>query len=98
MTNDNQPKSVDTHMPKRRDGLIERELPTELILYDPETDRAFLLNRTSAAIWDLCDGQNAAQQISEQLASHFGATTEKVEEDVRTTIERFRRDRLLVHG
>ena len=98
MTNDKQPKSVDTQMPKRRDGLIERELPAELILYDPVTDRAFLLNRTSAAIWDLCDGKNATQQISEQLASHFGATVEKVVEDVRTTIERFRRDRLLVPG
>ena len=85
-------------MPKRREGLIERELTKELILYDPETDRAFLLNHTSAAIWDLCDGQNAVQQISEQLTTCFTAPVEKVWEDVRATIERFHRDRLLVSG
>lgn len=29
-------------------SLIERKLPAALIPYDPETDRAFLLNRTSS--------------------------------------------------
>lgn len=85
-------------MPKRRDGLIERELPEELILYDPETDRAFLLNRTSAAVWDLCDGHNAAQQIGDELTRCFGGPAENVVGDVTTTIERLRRDRLLVPG
>ena len=77
---------------------MERELPQEMILYDPETDRAFLLNHTSAAIWDLCDGQNALRQIAEQIATCFSAPAEKVVEDVRATIERFHRDRLLVPG
>ena len=95
MIGDTQPKSVDRQTPKRREGLIERELQEELMLYDPETDRAFLLNRTSAAIWDLCDGQNTAQEISEQLTTCFSAPAEKVAEDVRATIERFHRDRLL---
>ena len=98
MTSDTQQKSADIQMPKRREGLIERELPEELILYDPETDRAFLLNRTSAAIWDLCDGQNALRQIVEQIASCFSAPAEKVVEDVRATIERFHSDGLLVPG
>ena len=90
--------SLNVQMPKRREGLIERELPEELILYDPETARAFLLNRTSAAIWDLCDGQIALRQIAEQIASCFSAPTEKVIEDVRATMECFHRDRLLVPG
>lgn len=98
VTNETQEKHVDTQLPRRRSGLVERELPAELILYDPETDRAFLLNRTSAAIWDLCDGQNAIQQIGEELTSHFGATAKKVVEDVEATIERFRHDKLLVPG
>ena len=98
VTSDTQQKSVDVQMPKRREGLIERELPEELILYDPETDCAFLLNRTSAAIWDLCDGQSALRQIAEQIAPRFSAPPEKVVEDVRATIERFHRDRLLVPG
>ncbi len=98
VTSDTHQKSVDVEMPKRREGLIERELPRELILYDPETDRAFLLNRTSAAIWDLCDGQSALRQIVEQIAPCFAAPQEKVAEDVKATIELFHRDRLLVPG
>lgn len=88
----------DGRVPERRKGLIERKLPDELILYDPETDHAFLLNHVSGAIWELCDGQNTAQEISEQLASCFNVSLEILAEDVKTTLERFRRDRLLVAG
>ena len=95
VTTGSQQNVMDVQMPKRRDGLIERELPEELILYDPEIDRAFLLNHTSTAIWDLCDGQSALRQIAEQIALCFSAPAEKVVEDVRATIERFHRDRLL---
>ncbi len=85
-------------MPKRRAGVIERELLTELVLYDPETDSAFLLNHVSAAIWRLCDGQDALRQVAEQIATCFGIPLETAVEDLTATIERFHRDRLLVPG
>lgn len=96
VTSETQQKTADMQMPKRREGLIERELPEELILYDPETDRAFLLNRTSAAIWDLCDGQHSAEQIAREIAEHLSAPLTKVVEDVQQTIARLQRNRALV--
>ena len=95
MTSDTQQKSVDVQMPKRREGLIERELPEELVLYDPATDWAFLLNRMSAAIWDLCDGQHSTTQIAEQIAMHCGVPVGRVLEDAASTIARFEDKHLL---
>ena len=96
MTNDTQPKSADMQMPRRRSDLIERELPAELILYDPENDRAFLLNRTSAAIWDLCDGQHSADRIAGQIALHCDVAVKTVLQDVNESIARFIDQALLV--
>ena len=90
--------SLNAPMPKRRAGLIERELPQELILYDPQADRAFLLNYTSAAIWDLCDGHNSTQEIAAQIARHYDASERRVLEDVERTVTRFARDKLLEAG
>ena len=95
MRTGSQGKSVDVQMPKRREGLVERELPDELILYDPETDRAFLLNHTSAAVWDLCNGQSPKEEIAEALVRHLGAPAETAGEHVRGTIDRFGRNGLL---
>lgn len=85
----------DGRVPERRDGLIERELPDALILYDPHADRVFLLNCVSAAIWDLCDGECSQEQIAEEIAQQFAAPPDEVLEDVERTITRFRQDGLL---
>ena len=95
MTCESQQNVGDVRIPKRRDELIERELPEELILYTPETDRAFLLNHTAAATWDLCDGQHTTSQIAEQISVHSGAPMQSVLEDVASTIRRFDSDHLL---
>ena len=82
-------QAVATGAPLRRARLIERELPEELILYDPDTDRIFLLNRVSAAIWDLCDGRMSPSQMARDLARSFDAPVSAILEDVRETIARF---------
>ena len=95
VTTGNQQNLTDVQVPKRRDGIVERELPDELILYDPKTDCAFLLNHLSAAIWDLCDGQHTPGGITAKLAGFFAAPQAKVLADVRETIARFRVDGLI---
>lgn len=63
----------------RRDGLVVRELPDEVLVYDPESHRAHCLNSTAAAIWRYCDGETTAEEIAFRLAREIG---EAVEEDV----------------
>ena len=84
-----------TEVPLRRARLIERALPEELILYDPDADRLFHLNRVSAAIWDLCDGRTSPDQMAEELAHSFDAPVSAILEDVRNTIARFDSDGML---
>jgi hypothetical protein len=76
---------LDRH-PLRRPGLVERELPGELVLYDPESDRAWLLNRTAAAVWDLADGATPVIAIAIELADALGVPAEQARQDVAATV------------
>ena len=82
-------------MHRRREGLYERELPGELILYDPECDRAFLLNQTAAAVWDLCDGATSVEQMAREISASFSISQERALEDARTTVANLEREGLL---
>jgi len=82
-------------MHRRREGLYERELPGELILYDPECDRAFLLNRSAAVVWDLCDGVTSVEQIAREISASFGIPPERALEDAQTTVVNLEREGLL---
>ena len=91
----NDTKLHNKQIPRRRDDLIERELPEELILYDPENDRAFLLNRVAALIWDLCDGNNSVEMIADQIATMFTNPVKQIHDDVRSFIGKYLREGLL---
>ncbi len=87
-----------TDMPTytRREGIRERQLAQELILYDPGTDRVFLLNSTSVAIWALCAGVLSPEHIAGRLAERFRAPHKRVLEDVKRTITWLANEGLLV--
>jgi hypothetical protein len=69
----------DGHPKARRDGLVLRELPDELLIYDTETHEAHCLNETAARVWKPCDGRTSVSEI----AGRIGATVdERVDEDV----------------
>jgi hypothetical protein len=63
----------------RQDGLVLRELPEELLVYDLERHMAHCLNSTAAAVWRQCDGKTTPREISARLT---GELSEPVEEDV----------------
>jgi coenzyme PQQ synthesis protein D (PqqD) len=63
----------------RTEGLIVRELETEVLVYDLECHKAHCLNKTAAAVWRHCDGETPAAEIGFRLAKEFG---EPVAEDV----------------
>jgi len=63
----------------RRDGLVVRELPDEIVVYDTERHEAHCLNETAAAVWRHCDGETSPTEISFRLAREFATP---VEEDV----------------
>jgi hypothetical protein len=48
----------------RRDGLLIRELPGELLVYDLEHHRAHCLNRTAATVFRHADGTRTAADLA----------------------------------
>ena len=63
----------------RTEGLVIRELPGEVLVYDLERHKAHCLNETAAAVWRNCDGDTAPTEIGFRLAKEFGTP---VDDDV----------------
>jgi hypothetical protein len=63
----------------RKDGIVVRELPDEVLVYDLERHKAHCLNQTAAAVWRLCDGETTPKEMSFRLAREFSTP---VDEDV----------------
>lgn len=57
----------------RKDDLVIQELKDEVLIFDTRTNKAHCLNRTAAAVWMFCDGQNTVSDISKFLEKENGA-------------------------
>jgi len=56
------------HPPKKREqGLVIKELPEEVLVYDLDRDKAHCLNNTAALVWKNCDGKTTANAIARLL-------------------------------
>ena len=58
-----------THrLPYARDhGLVCRDLPDGLMVYDEERNRAHSLNRMATFVWRHCDGQTSIAELTRRL-------------------------------
>lgn len=83
-----------TPRPKARaTGLVVRELPEEVLVYDLERHRAVCLNRTAAFVWKRCDGRTSVRALGRMLAEELRVSMR--EELVWLALEQLGRDRLL---
>lgn len=77
----------------RRDGIIVRELDSEILIYDTESNKAHCLNDTAALVWKQCDGQSTAAEISHRLSLQLDTIVD--ERVVWFALKQFSRDNLL---
>jgi pyrroloquinoline quinone biosynthesis protein D len=59
------------YVPQKRASVVQRDLGTEAMLYDPDEDRVVRLNPTARRIWELCNGRNSVDTIAAQLRDEF---------------------------
>ncbi|MBX7172055.1 MAG: PqqD family protein [Pyrinomonadaceae bacterium] len=52
----------------RQENIVVQETKDETLIYDLGTNKAFLLNETSAFVWSQCNGQKDIKQIAAALA------------------------------
>ena len=77
----------------RKERLVMRELPEELLVYDLDRHKASCLNRMALATWRRCDGQATVPEIAEALRGELGLTVD--EPAVWLALERLSRAHLL---
>jgi hypothetical protein len=58
----------------RKASVVIQEHGKELLIYDLNANKAFCLNETSAAIWQICDGRNSVSAIAEEISRQFNLT------------------------
>ena len=51
----------------RKDDLVVKEMPDEVLIYDLQTDKAHCLNRTAALVWNYSDGRTSVATMAGRL-------------------------------
>jgi Coenzyme PQQ synthesis protein D (PqqD) len=60
-------------LPRARvEGLVVKELPDEVLVYDLDTHKAHCLNHTAALIWKHFDGKATIAEVASRAASEGG--------------------------
>jgi hypothetical protein len=62
---------------RRRDGLVVKELPEEVLVYDLERHRAHCLNPAAAAVFRSCNGERTVSEIARILRRETGAPADE---------------------
>lgn len=73
--------------PRRIAGLVECELPDELLLHRPGGSQVLSLNATARAVWERCDGRRSVETIACDLARHFPEPPDEILAAVRHVIQ-----------
>jgi hypothetical protein len=85
--------------PRRLSRLTHSDVEStgESVVYDPETDKATVLNPVAAAIWLLCDGTRDSAAIRDEVAGHVGEgeNRRQIAEDVDRALLDFVREGLI---
>ena len=59
-------------LPKaRKDDLVTRKIPGELLVYDLKRHKALCLNDTAAKIWRQCNGQRTVADLTAELENEL---------------------------
>jgi hypothetical protein len=85
---------IKDHLPKKRkEGIIVKELPDEVLVYDLDRDKVHCLNHSAAEVWERCDGRTTAAEIARAVEKKTGVKVGQ--EFVWLAIEALSRDHLL---
>lgn len=63
----------------RKENLVVKELPNEMLIYDLANNKAFCLNETARAILDQCDGKTSVTEAAARVGKKFKT---KISEDL----------------
>jgi len=74
------------------------EMQEEALLYKLGEHKAIYLNASAAAIWRLCDGNRAANDIIDLLREKYPTSDASLQEDVAEAVDFLVREGALIEG
>lgn len=74
--------------PRKRSGLLEKEIDDDLLVLDQQQGKIHQLNATARFVWDCCDGSTAVEVIVRKMAEAGGVADADVEHHVDVAIRR----------
>jgi len=83
-------------MRRRRDDLVVREVGTDVLVLDLESERIHQLNPTASFIWHNCEVASSPVEIAELLAFEFDVAQDVALHDVKRALEMLRELKLIV--
>lgn len=61
----------------RKENIVVQEMDGEVLIYDLKKNRAFCLNKTSALVWQACDGKRTIADINNWLGKQLNSQTDE---------------------
>ena len=72
--------------PRRRSGIKVRSEGGRHALHDPTSGRVCVINDTALAVWELCDGATATEEMVASICMVFDAAPDHVLADLEETL------------
>jgi hypothetical protein len=71
----------------RKARVEEAPLQKDLMLFDPESAKFYVLNATMAFVWRQCDGRRSIEEIAQGLEEGFtGVARDRAADDIKNAI------------
>jgi hypothetical protein len=75
-----------TNKLSRVENFIWRKIGDDIVVIKEDGVSLYVLNKTAAHIWEMCNGDNEPDEIAASLSERFDVTPEEVSADVKDTI------------
>ncbi len=81
--------------PQRRTTIVTQVVGDGLGVFDPKRNQSYVLNATSALVFQHCDGQTTPQQLTERLRQKFNVSPSQAQQLLALTLDELHKANLL---
>jgi hypothetical protein len=74
------------HQVSRAENLVWRKIGDDIVVIKDDGRSTYILNKTSAFIWERCDGGTSIDEIASQLCDHFDVSLAEAKVDIRRIV------------
>jgi len=72
--------------PIRNESCHMEELDDEVLLYNPTNNKTLYINKSASVIWQLCNGEQTAEQIITMIQEAYPGDKEGLHRDILDTL------------